>query len=129
PHRAAVGARRPRPSDARQRLRVVEVDADQLAVDALGPNALQRVLADVVLRLILDQALKAHHVEGGVLDRDVGAPVEDAGLRPARLVRRYRAGVVLGAGLHDRVPQLAATRAVEQVDLEARHGGPAGARD
>jgi hypothetical protein len=29
----------------------------------------QRVLADVVLRLLLDQALEAHHVERGVGQR------------------------------------------------------------
>jgi hypothetical protein len=90
------------------------------------PDRLERVLADVVGVLRLDQALQAHDLERVVRDRHVRAVVEDPGLDPARLRRRDRPDVVRPAGVHDPVPQVAAARRVAEVDLVADLGGPAG---
>ena len=71
----------------------------------LRAELLERGLADVVLRLVLHQALEAHHVERRVVERHVRAVVEDAGLDPAGLARRDRPDAELLARPHDRVPQ------------------------
>ena len=119
----------PRHGDPRQRLARVELDADQLAVDARSAQRLERLLADVVLRLLLDQPLEARDVKRRVGEREVGAAVEDAGLDPPGLVRGDRPDRELLAGRHDRVPHLVAARPVEQVHLEPGHRRPAGPGD
>ena len=102
-----------------------DLDADQLAVDARHADLLERRLADVVGVLRLDEPLETHDLERGVVDGHVRAVVEDAGLDPACLARGDRADVVRLAGVHDPVPQVAATRRIAQVDLVADLAGPA----
>ena len=68
-------------------------------------------------------------VERRVLDRHVVAVVEDPGLQPSLVARRDRPDLVRAAGVHNPVPQLRATRAVAQVDLEAELARPSRARD
>ena len=106
-----------------------DLDADELAIDALRADLLERRLADVVGVLRLDQPLEAHDLERLVGDGHVRAVVEDAGLDAARLARRDRPDVVRLAGLHDPVPQVAAARRVAQVDLVADLARPAGPAD
>ena len=108
PDEPPVVMRRPRHGDAREGLARLELDADELAVDALPAEPLERLLADVVLRLLLDQPLEARDVKRRVGEREVGAAVEDAGLDAAGLVRRDRPDRELLAGGHDRVPHVVA---------------------
>ena len=70
------------------------LDPDELAADALRPDRLEGVLADVVGRLRFDEPLEPHDLERVVVDRHVRAVVEDAGLDPARLARGDRADPV-----------------------------------
>ena len=63
-HRPALGHLSPK-------LAALELDTDQLPADAFGPELLERGLPDVVLRLLLHQALQAHHVKRGVPEVDV----------------------------------------------------------
>jgi hypothetical protein len=100
--------RRPGDGDARDGLARLELDADELPVDALPAEPLERLLADVVLRLVLDEPLEARDVKRRVGDREVGSAVEDARLDAATLVRRDRPDRELLAGRHDRVPHVIA---------------------
>ena len=120
--------RRPHGRDTRERLGLVEHDPDEPAVDPFGARSLERVLPDVVLRLILHEALEPHDVERRVTRGHVGAEVEDPRLDPARFARRDRANRMLLARGHDRVPEIGATGPVEEVDLEAlgRQTSPCG---
>ena len=95
------------------------------AIDAARSRMLlERGLADVVG--VLGSTSRSRPMTGtGVVDGHVRAVVEDAGLDPACLARRDRADVVRLAGLHDPIPQVAATRRVAQVDLVADLAGPA----
>ena len=103
----------------RPKLISLELDPDQLAIDALVTKLFQRSLTDVVLRLLFDQVLEAHHVERGVAEADVRAPVEDASLDPSGLARCDRPDVELLTRRRDRVPQLVAPVEVEQIHFEA----------
>ena len=62
----------------------LELDADELARDALAADPLERLLADVVGLLGLHEALEAGDLERVGLQAEVRAPVEDAGLDPPR---------------------------------------------
>src|SRR5512132_4512045 len=102
--------------------------ADELAVDALGRDPSERILADEV-GVELDQALHAGHVERRVLHRHVVAVVEDPGLEPPLVARGDRADPRWSSRLHHAVPELGAARAVAQVDLVADLTRPPRARD
>src|SRR5580765_3769799 len=49
----------------RPELRAEQLDPHELPVDPFAAHPFQRVLADVILWLLLDQTLEPHHVEGG----------------------------------------------------------------
>src|SRR6266550_3340313 len=106
-----------------------QLDAHELPIDPFATDPFQRVLADVVLWLFLDQALEPHHVERGVGQPHVGAVVEDARLDPSRLARRDRPDPELLARVHDRVPEVVSTSSIQEVDLEPGDRGPPGPRD
>src|SRR5688500_8293894 len=107
----------------------VELDADELPVDALRPDPLQRVLADVVLWLVLDEPLQTHHVQRRVGDRHIRAVVEDARLDTARLAGCDRLDTELLPRVGDGAPEFVALGAVEEVHLEAGDRRPPGAAD
>src|SRR6476659_8902511 len=106
-----------------------QLDADELPVDAFATDPFQRLLADVILWLFLDQTLEPHHVERGVAQSHVRAVVEDARFDPARLARRDRPDPELLTRIHDRVPEIVSTGSVQEVDLEPGDRGPPGPRD
>ena len=107
----------------------VELDPDELARHALAPDPLERVLADVVGFLLLDQALQASDLERVGLEAEVRAPVEDAGLHASDVRRRRDADAVRLAGVEDPLPQVVAAAGVAQVDLVADDGRPSRSAD
>src|SRR5262245_27708575 len=125
PDRLAVGQRIALARELERERVALDLDADQLAADALDPDLLEGRLADVVRLLRLDQPLETHDLERVVVEGHVRAVVEDAGLDPPRLARGDRADVVGPAGVHDPVPQVTAARRISQVDLVADLAGPA----
>src|SRR3990172_1201096 len=103
---APVLAHRPELLLLRQYALAVDLHADELALRALPADALQRLLADVVRLLRLDQALEAGHFERVVAPVEIGSPVEDPRLHAAD-VRGTGGPEFEGlAGLEDPVPQL-----------------------
>ncbi len=128
PTTVSVARHRPEVVEPHPERLAAELDADQLAVDALRGEPDERVLADEVRRE-LDEALHPAHVQRRVLHRHVVAVVEDPGLEPPLVARRDRTDPVRRPRLHHAVPELDAPRAVPQVDLVAHLAGPARPRD
>src|SRR5439155_21342108 len=108
----------------------LDLDPDELAIDALPGEASERLLPDEILRLVeLDVPLQPGDVERRVLRADVGAVVEDAGLDPSGFARCDRADPERFAGFLDPSPEVIPARAVLEVDLVAHLAGPTGAGD
>src|SRR5581483_1455878 len=123
----AVPDDRPEPGELRLEGIATELEPDEFAANALASDALQGLLADVVLRLFLHESLEAHDLEWVVLERHIRVVVHDARLDPPGFHRGGRANVELLARGHHGVPQVVTSGGVEQVDLESLHGGPPGA--
>src|SRR5215218_1011193 len=117
----------------------IELYADHPAAHALLGDALERLPADEVGLLVqLHRVPQIHLVRiqevvvavTVVVQRDVGAVAQDAGLDTPDLARTDRREVVGLARLEDRVPELHAIAAgVPEVDLESHLAGVAGPRD
>src|SRR5436190_18400921 len=107
----------------------LELDAHELAGNALLPDLLERRLADVVLRLLLHEPLEPADLERVRREVHVGVVVVDPGLDAASLHRGDGADVELLPRLEDGVPELLALVVADQVDLETLHRSLAGAAD
>src|SRR6266540_6540216 len=98
-------------------LRTMNLDARELPLDAHFLDSREGLLPDEVRLLFeVDEPPEVDLVRV-VLERHVGAVVQDPRLDPSDLGGRDRPDVVLLARLHDPVPQLEASAPVEEIDL------------